>query len=162
MGNFVPQTKKRRREKRGDVGSGEVPSPNALIVVVVFSDPHAMLSAARRFLGGQLAAGSNALAAPWMGPTRGIITVKVNDPVLRGAVDKESLESEIIRAEEMAIAQFNRQVRKEVELGSVHQSGRRMKRLSRFTYPAQARRAAGAAWPNASTVKASTFRCRLT
>lgn len=121
-----------------------------------------MLSAARRFLGSQLAAGSNALAARWMGPTRGIITVKVNDPVLRGAVDKESLESEIIRAEEMAIAQFNRQVRKEVELGSVHQSGRRMKRLSRFTYPAQARRAAGAAWPNASTVKASTFRCRLT
>jgi hypothetical protein len=116
-----------------------------------------MLSAARRVFANQLAAASNSLAAPWTGSTRGIIIVKVNDPVLRGAVDKESLEAEIIRAEEMAVAQFNRQVRKEVELGSVHQSGRRMKRLSRFTYPAQARRAAGAARPNASTAKANVL-----
>eukprot|EP00967_Tisochrysis_lutea_P120308 scaffold197127_cov37-Tisochrysis_lutea.AAC.1 len=85
----------------------------------------------------------HSLAAPAWGVWRGIITVKVNDPVMRGAVDKESLESEIVRAEETAVAQFNRQVRKEVEFGSVHQGGRRMKRLSRFTYPAQARRAEG-------------------
>jgi len=110
--------------------------------------PKAMLAASKTIFGRQLTA-AKALAVPWAGAWRGIITVKVQDPRLRGVVDKDSLDSQIIRAEEVAVAQFNRQVRKEIELGTVHQGGRRMKRLSRFTYPFQARRVAGKPPPDA-------------
>ena len=88
-------------------------------------------------------------AATW--GARGIITVKVNDPSTRGDErSKDVMQGEVMRAEEMAVAHFNRLVRKETELGSLHQSGRRMKRLSRYVKPFQQRRLDGAPSPTAA------------
>lgn len=112
-------------------------------------------------------------AAPWAGAWRSLITVKVNEPMdrygdqarRRGAPPshawsararpialspasrpraQRNLDDEVRRNEEMAIAHFSRAVRTEQQLGSIHQGGRRMKRLSRFVVPTEMRRREGA------------------
>mmetsp|Transcript_23367 Transcript_23367/g.50438 ORF Transcript_23367/g.50438 Transcript_23367/m.50438 type:complete len:126 (-) Transcript_23367:464-841(-) len=88
---------------------------------------------------------ANALRAPAFSMQtailrRPIITVNVYNPLTRGDVSKENLPGEVARAEDMAVAQFNRLVRQEVEYKSIPAGGRRMKRLSRNTRPTQKRR----------------------
>eukprot|EP00316_Scyphosphaera_apsteinii_P025647 CAMPEP_0119310880 /NCGR_PEP_ID=MMETSP1333-20130426/20649_1 /TAXON_ID=418940 /ORGANISM="Scyphosphaera apsteinii, Strain RCC1455" /LENGTH=127 /DNA_ID=CAMNT_0007315143 /DNA_START=30 /DNA_END=413 /DNA_ORIENTATION=+ len=71
---------------------------------------------------------------------RGIITVNVQNPQ-RGALSgHQQFNEEIIRAEEIAAATFNRIVRQEIRFGSIPEGGRRMKRLSRYVKPAAVRR----------------------
>jgi len=79
---------------------------------------------------------------------RGILTVFVPDPLQRADLDKSMANAEIVKAESLAVAHFNRLVRTELQLGTIPAGGRRQKRLSRYVKPAQRRRLAENAGPH--------------
>jgi hypothetical protein len=70
-------------------------------------------------------------------PARSIIVVDVHQPANRGGADRggqnTSMLAEVARAEEVALAQFNRFVSNEVARGCLRPAARRNKRWARLT-----------------------------
>jgi hypothetical protein len=76
-------------------------------------------------------------------PARSIIIIDVNQPADRGSGDpasRQAMLSDVQRAEEIAMAQFNRLVYQEVERGTLRPGRRGMKRFARYTKPHLQRR----------------------
>ena len=76
-------------------------------------------------------------------PARSIIIIDVNQPADRGSGDpasRQAMLSDVQRAEEIAMAQFNRLVYQEVERGTLRPGRRGLKRFARYTKPHLQRR----------------------
>ena len=92
-----------------------------------------------------------ALTAPHAAPARSIITVEVYQPYDRGGGRdgrdgrEDAVMADVVRAEEIAMAQFNRLVADEVGRRTLKAGRRGLKRFSRFRTPTLRRRDAARA-----------------